>query len=452
MWPKMTIAWTLTYFGLQAAGLAHPIYSLCAYLLEYYLRPSLHWWGADLPDLRWNLLVSVGAVIAYALKRSSLPTLPTRANPSVPWLIGLVITMMFVTLTTAVSIQASWDQATLFMKYMVLYGLIVGVVRERWTLDTFLAVHVMGAAWWGWEAYRDPDRSQGRLLNVGSSDTLGDNQASAHLLTVLPFAFVFLLTHEDRRFRLIGLVALPFIVNLFVLCNSRGATVGLVLALGVTWLASSGRLRWRMAGVGVLAALMFAFLADPEFVTRQQSTADYETDNSANARLETWNGALALIADHPLGTGGRGFDLLSPVYIPNIVAAHEGELRTSHNTWLLVAAEWGILGFVLYLGLLGSVFVVLARVRKAPHAEPFFVYRSLALHAGLAGTLAASTFSNRFYGESVYWMCALAIALWRTQERERWLSQGQQPVDDHARQRVPYQAATVGSTVHEDAR
>jgi hypothetical protein len=42
--------------------------------------------------------------------------------------------------------------------------------------------------------------------------------------------------------------------------------------------------------------------------------------------------------------------------------------------------------------------------------------------------MTAATFSNRLYGESIYWMCALAVALHRIQTTE--LAAGDVPVVD----------------------
>ena len=46
------------------------------------------------------------------------------------------------------------------------------------------------------------------------------------------------------------------------------------------------------------------------------------------------------------------------------------------------------------------------------------VYRSLTVQVALVGTMTAAFFSNRLYGESIYWMCALAYSLHRIQSTE----------------------------------
>ncbi len=190
--------------------------------------------------------------------------MPSLSNPSLRWLLALGALMLPVTVLFAVNVERSFEFMTVFWKFIILYGLIVGVVRTRFAFDAFFLACIAGATWWGWNAYIDPDRAAGRLLAVGSSDTYSDNLAAAHLLTLLPMIVVYLMTSQRLALKAVNLFALVFIVNLFILCNSRGATVGLGVAL-VTSLAlvrRGQRMRW--ASLAVVAPLVLGlWLADP---------------------------------------------------------------------------------------------------------------------------------------------------------------------------------------------
>jgi len=62
--------------------------------------------------------------------------------------------------------------------------------------------------------------------------------------------------------------------------------------------------------------------------------------------------------------------------------------------------------------------VLCHKVRRLARGDTDFFYRSLAIQVGLISTLTAATFSNRFLGESIYWMCGLAFALYRVSAKE----------------------------------
>jgi O-antigen ligase len=175
--------------------------------------------------------------------------------------------------------------------------------------------------------------------------------------------------------------------------------------------------RSRVVGATIGLSLTLFFLADDQFITRQQTTADYREDNSAQERLQSWLGAVHLVEDHPLGAGGRGFHLLSPIYIPEIVEAHGGDLRAPHNTFAMLPAEWGIAGLICFIGLHVSVFRILRRVkqRSAPGDPGHYYWWALAIQLALIAHLGASVFSDRLYGEAGYWMIGLAFALYRMQ-------------------------------------
>ena len=293
-------------------------------------------------------------------------------------------------------------------------------MRDRKTLNAVIVVHMLGALWWGWDAYNDPKRAAGRLVNVGSGDSLDDNAAAAHLLTVLPFTLILLLSEKNKYVRIPALLAAPFVVNTLILCNSRGASVGAVAALlaALPLVRSGYRVRLVWAVIGVL--VLFFALADQQFITRQQTTTQ-GTDNSSQERLASWRGGMRLAMEHPFGTGGRGFHLLSPRYIPDIVGAHGGQPRAPHNTYVMVLSEWGIAGMFCYLALYASAFSTLQRIKKRalPAEAGFFYWRALSVQLAIVAYMVAGLFTDRLYAEAGYWMIALAVTLNRVQLTEQ---------------------------------
>ncbi|MGE0592999.1 MAG: O-antigen ligase family protein [Vicinamibacterales bacterium] len=414
------IAWVAGYCLFAILSFQNPVFGMLGYMHEYYNRPDLKWWGDELPVLRYNLMISVVWGASYLLKQSSLRKLTPTRNLALPWLLALGAIMLVVTPLFAVNESLSWEWSIQWIKTALIFPfLLYSVVRSRNAFNLFAAAHMLGAFWWGWESWRDPDREAGRLLNVGSGDTQDDNAASAHLLTVLPFIAVYLFTETNKRLRLLALVAAPFVVNTIILCNSRGATVGALAGLLSALLLVRKGQRSRLVGIGAVTVLLFFMIADEQFITRQQSTTNYEEDGAALERLESWQAGIQLVKDRPWGAGGRGFHMLSDRYIPSIVAAHDGELRAPHNTWVMVASEWGVLGFISYLGFIGGTFAMLRRVKQASDGHDFYFWRAIAIQVALVSFLTASTFTDRLYAEVGYWMYGLAYALYRMQRTEQ---------------------------------
>ena len=132
-------------------------------------------------------------------------------------------------------------------------------------------------------------------------------------------------------------------------------------------------------------------------------------------RIDAWKGAIRLMRDYPLGAGGEGFNLLSPIYIPQVVAEHGGDERSVHNTFLSVGSDWGVLGLSCFLGFLVATFLTLHRIRRET-SDPDLFLQSYALELSLIAFLTASFFIVRVYADILYWLPALTVALRNIQQ------------------------------------
>jgi probable O-glycosylation ligase (exosortase A-associated) len=410
--PLTTLTWISAYIAGIILAFIHPIYGLFTYFMTYYAHPPLRWWGKHLPDYRWSLIISIITLAAFLLRKNSLPKLSIKKHPQTKWLIFFLLNTLVVS-TRAVWVEENRELVEIIIKYTLLYLIIVQTIRTKEHFRYMMIFHIIGIFDWGWNAYVDPQRRAGRLFGIGGPDSLNDNGTASHLLAIMPFMGSVFFTGK-RWEKLLCIAALPFVFNTFILANSRGAFVALIVTGSAGLLITKGTMRWKTIGAMLIAGLVFYNLIDEKFVQRQQTIQTYEEDNASMERIESWKAAFHLIRDHPLGTGGGGFEALSPIYIPDIVEAHEGEVRNVHNTFLLVASEWGIQGFMLFMAFILSTLWGLLKIRQeAPQTPDGERVRldSIALILGIVGVLSAGFFFNRLYAESVYWLAAFAAVL-----------------------------------------
>jgi O-antigen ligase len=420
---KTVILWVACYFGLLAASFFGPIFALLAYLLDYYQHPDIRWWGQYLPNLRWSLVSSCVLLGSYLVNFGS-PMRPISKLAQTWWLLGL---LLFAALNTpfAVDVSRSWEEFVTLAKLVLLYALIAGSIRTKQHFNWFVAAMILGGFLWGLDAHLDPDRVAGRLQRIGGPDSYNDNSAAAHLLTTLPFLGV--AVWVGRRWEKgLAIVAAPFILNTIVLCNSRGATLGIVVSGLAAIMLVPRRYRLRIGAAVIAGGLLFAHLTDDTFVERQLTLLSDERDSSSQGRIDTWKGAVELIEDHPFGSGGGGFDALSPKYIPEIVDAYGGEPRTVHNTFLIVATDWGLQGLICFFGFLGATIISLHRIRRET-TDLTISLQAFAIESALLGFLMAAVFINRPYAEVLYWLAGLTAAL-----RNIQLAEAAEPVTEQA--------------------
>jgi len=413
---KTGILWLAIYLGgLGMSFIKGPIIGLMTYMFTYYTQFS---WarGVKIGLHRWSLYAAIVLLGSYLLARGKYAREAFKTMPQLKWLILIIINMLFVSFFAADPAE-NQEAVTDFIKLVILYFLIGNIVKTRMHYRMFIWIQLWGNFLLGWLAFTKGDMVGGRLENIGAAGIKGSNHLANHLVMIIPFIGNLVL-FGNKWEKLAAIGGAPFILNALVLCNSRGAFLGLGFMLLSILILSKSENRSRIIVGLVLAGVLFSFIGDERIWNRLQTIQTYEEDGSAMGRIDSWMGALEMIADYPLGQGGGGFQAHSHTYIPEIVARHDGQPRSVHNTFLLMATDWGIQGFTLFMIFYFSVFKELHKIRKRSGTDHdnFYHIESVAIEVALVGFLVSATFGSRIYGEGVYWYCALTAALSNIQQ------------------------------------
>src|SRR5262249_725088 len=130
-----------------------------------------------------------------------------------------------------------------------------------------------------------------------------------------------------------------------------------------------------------------------------------EDINSANSRLNYWKAGWDMFTHHPVfGIGLCNFTSLIARYIP-------GEFHVTHNTYLQLLAETGLMGFLLFMAMLTLTYYNLSYAQKhaARCADSGRVYRFCeAARMGLLGFMICMFFISRQSYEPLYWLFTLS--------------------------------------------
>jgi O-antigen ligase len=149
------------------------------------------------------------------------------------------------------------------------------------------------------------------------------------------------------------LIAMGLLLTVILLTQSRQALIGLfVFAVASLW---SFRRRARaLVGISALAAIVLMFapseawtrLAGLRHATDRDGATRVDQEGSFAQRLEIAKTALQIVSDHPVaGTGAGTYPIMNQQYRPDLGA------RDSHNTYLRILGEEGIVGLVLFMGM-----------------------------------------------------------------------------------------------------
>lgn len=185
------------------------------------------------------------------------------------------------------------------------------------------------------------------------------NNFGAFLILAI-FPVIMLMLYEKRIKKKIFFGALSFsLLTNIIFSYSRNAMAGLVIGLVVLAIVYSWRL---LVPIGGVAALVFLI---PQIGGRLKEIGS----GSENfTRLKLWKTAWYMIKEHPLlGVGNGNFVSLYDRYVekyPELYAYYDYKRFPCHNSYLKIQSELGIMGSMLFIGILISSLIKVKNIIK----------------------------------------------------------------------------------------
>lgn len=263
------------------------------------------------------------------------------------------------------------------LKYMAIYVTVIEAVSGYRPLKNILAamaassilVLVVAALQYAGTVDILADHRSDRLTSVFSSA----NGFSAWLIVMIPLFCSLAASQKEyfsgRSVKMILFILAVLLSLSLLLTYSRGAWVGLGAALipalfyGLLRLKLRVRLIW--AAVSLALALLVLFLplvrdnvgsiARTPFRSGLTLSERISAPKGIKIRLRLWQEALIIIKEHPLvGSGLNTYAKIAPKYKKNAPTG-----AYSHNSFLQMAAEIGIIGLAVFVALLVVFFNVI---------------------------------------------------------------------------------------------
>ena len=214
------------------------------------------------------------------------------------------------------------------------------------------------------------------------------------------------------------------------LTDSRGSFLA-VMAMGGVWL-------WLRRGLLVAGTLGTLGMAGLMMLPTRMQELD-AGESSAYGRIETWYDGIQMFIAHPvLGVGLGNF------------TSHT--VLTAHNSFVLVLAETGIIGYTVWLAMVGYCFLMPIMILRLPatmddpgHQVLWTEERKMAmtLLIAMVGFFACAFFLSRSYVILLYILLGLVTG-WYGGVQERW---GGMPVLSVKRDWLKWCVVAVASTV-----
>lgn len=276
-----------------------------------------------------------------------------------------VLIFMIITLCGAVfSINRalSLKPGLLYVCFILGYFLVVNLIRTpEWSsrcvfmlmLSAF-AVSAIGVyenffgqlslTWIDQEMFQD---IEGRVVSTFANP----NVLAEYLILTLPFALATLLTARRPASRLAALIATFTSALCLIYTWSRGAWLGLILALLVFFLIYSRR-TVTVLSFGLLGVPFLPLILPSTVITRFTSIGNL-ADTSTAYRVHIWMGSLNMARDVLLSGLGSGMGVFAAVYPQYSLGGIEAAPH-SHNLYLQLVIELGIFGLLAFIVAMAS--------------------------------------------------------------------------------------------------
>ena len=233
------------------------------------------------------------------------------------------------------------------------------------------------------------------------------NIIAAYFMIIIFLIISKIIHAEDKRLLFFYLLALiPVLLGLFF-TQTRGVWLSVIISLLFYILKRPKAL--------VPAIIIFCFILMFFYsivLDRFLSVKNFNTDISSLGRIQAWVASILIIKDHwLLGAGFDGFEELKLTVFDYYIV----EVPHSHNTYLRLILELGVIGFIPYISLMIFSFVYTFKLIKVYKKNKNIIKIIDALQLSFVGLFVAFIFEPYFslYGNStiIIW-CLISITFY----------------------------------------
>lgn len=333
--------------------------------------------------------------------------LPRGAIP-----VALVLFILWMCVTSIFAIYPS-EIGEMFMKVMKIQTMTfvtMALLHERRQVDTFVWVIALSLGFYGVKGglFTLRGGGMGSVEGPPGSFIAPNNELGLALTMVVPLMY-YLFSISSRRIVRWGLLGAMILTSMSVLgTHSRGALLAIV-AMGVfLWLKNPAKLRNGVILVALGAALI-AFMPQT-WVARMQTIESYQTDSSAEGRLNAWSMSWHLALDRPIG---GGFEVITPELFQRY-APDPTNLHAAHSIYFQVLGEHGFPGLFLFLLLWFLGWRTAARIKSLASGREDLAWATrlaLMVQVSLVAYLVGGAFLSLAYFDLPYDLLIILVAL-----------------------------------------
>lgn len=311
---------------------------------------------------------------------------------------------------TSISLEESRNIALLMIAFVLSYFVVINTIENEKQFKFILYIFSIAAvitAFYGLyqymfgdlysQAWLDKEMFEDIKMRVYSTFE-NPNVYGEYLILAIPIIAGLLWTEKGIFKKLFWLGSLGVTMLALALTFSRGCWLGIILVIGLLAIMIDRR----FILLGIVALLFLPFVLPESIINRFLSIGNMG-DSSTSYRVYIWMGTLAMLADYwfsGIGLGITSFNTIYPIYSYNNISAPH-----SHNLYLQLVVEFGIVGLIIFLGMLYNFYkeTIISICKKKN-------ILTSSLIAGVSGFMLQSMFDHTWYNYRVVLIFWIIIA------------------------------------------
>ena len=286
-----------------------------------------------------------------------------------------------------------WEILDKLWKIVALNLLVVSFMRTRLRIHLLLLTICLGV---GFTAVAEAMKY---LLSAGGHKVEGtpswgdNNQVALIVLISMPMLAYIREASEAPMLRLGALVGIILSAVCVVATASRGGLVGLLILVLASLATTRHKVRYLAAAL--VAGVVLIQMAPESWTQRMDTIQSADQDSSFMGRVVAWKLSTLIALDHPLLGGGLHAVQSQTVwsaYVPSLgklsfIPTDDPDINphAAHSIYFEVLGDTGILGLLVFLGIIASCVLTGFKIKQAARGRP-----DLAWAARLASMLQLS--------------------------------------------------------------
>lgn len=368
-----------------------------------YMNPHRLAWGFAY-DFPFAMIVGAVTIMAFVFTKEKKPMVWTRETVVLVFLIG----WMLLTTVFAFYPEAAWNQWNKVWKIHVMIFLTLLLITDRQKLHWLIWVIVLSLGFYGVKGGLFTILNGGvyRVQGPGGTFIAGNNEIALALVMTIPL-IRYLHLQETRRWIKMGLSGAMVLTGVAAIgSQSRGGLVAMLVMGLFLWLKSRNKI---VTGFFLAVAVFITVSVMPqEWYDRMNTIRSYQTDASAQGRINAWHTAFNVAKDRI--TGG-GYEMFRPPTFQHY-APVPWNVHDVHSIYFEIMGEQGFIGFALFMLLGVMTWLRAQQVIKRCKLDPEKKWASdmaAMLQVSLLGYAAGGAFLGMAYFDLPYHMMIMLV-------------------------------------------